>query len=147
MDLGSILKHNLLQDQNIPGNLDDEYTMITLHRPSNVDDKEVLSQLIQFIVDTVSKGLAVIWPIHPKTYKNIYQFGLLKQIEKNHDIALTHPLGYREMLRLNIEAKIMLMDSGGLQEECTVLGTPCLTLRLNTERSITLRQQGGLVFL
>lgn len=146
-EIGSILKDNLLQDQNMHDIIDEEYAVITLHRPSNVDDKEVLSHLILLITDTVAKDLIVIWPIHPRTYKNLHQFGLLKQLERNHNVILTHPLGYHEMLRLNMGAKIMLTDSGGLQEECTVLGTPCLTFRLNTERPITLRQHGGVSVL
>jgi len=139
----SILKNNLLRNQKLPDIIDEKYALITLHRPSNVDNKEILYQLIQFISDTVTKDLLVIWPIHPRTYKNIHQFGLLKQLESNNDIILTHPLGYHEMLRLNMGAKIMLTDSGGLQDECTILGTPCLTLRINTERPVTLRQNGG----
>jgi UDP-N-acetylglucosamine 2-epimerase (non-hydrolysing) len=138
-----ILKNNLLRIQNIPDIVDEKYAVITLHRPSNVDDKEILSQIVQFIADTAANYLSVIWPIHPRTYKNIQQFGLIKEIESNHEIIMTHPLGYHEMLRLNMGAKIMMTDSGGLQEECTILGTPCLTMRWNTERPVTLRQHGG----
>ena len=133
LEPGTIVKNNLLVDLNIPHIFDEKFAVITLHRPSNVDDKEVLGPLINFISETVTRDLFVIWPIHSRTYNNTNQFGLLKQITDNHNIFLTHPLGYQEMLRLNMSAKILLTDSGGLQEECTVLGTPCLTLRGNTE--------------
>jgi UDP-N-acetylglucosamine 2-epimerase (non-hydrolysing) len=143
----SIVKNNLLREQNLPDIIDEKYIVITLHRPSNVDDKVILYQIIQFITDTVARNLSVIWPIHPRTYKNIHQFGLIRQLESNYNIILTHPLGYHEMLRLNMGAKMMFTDSGGLQEECTILGTPCLTLRQNTERPVTLRQHGGVSVL
>ena len=71
------------------------------------------------------------------------EFGLWEKAMQTENFILLHPLGYHEMLRLNMDAKIMLTDSGGLQEECCVLGTPCLTLRWNTERPITLREHGG----
>jgi UDP-N-acetylglucosamine 2-epimerase (non-hydrolysing) len=112
-----------------------------------VDDKNILSHLVRFVSEIVTRDLFVIWPVHPRTYKNLQQFEILAQIENNTKLFLTHPLGYHEMLRLNMGAKMVLTDSGGLQEECTVLGTPCLTLRLSTERPITLRQNGGATIL
>jgi UDP-N-acetylglucosamine 2-epimerase (non-hydrolysing) len=87
--------------------------------------------------------MPLIWPIHPRTQKLLKDFGLWEEVMANKKMILLHPLGYHEMLKLNMDAKIMLTDSGGLQEECTVLGTPCLTLRWNTERPITLREHGG----
>ena len=126
---------------------DETYAVVTLHRPSNVDDETVLTNLISFINDVVSKDLTVIWPIHPRTLRNLQQFGLSDKLESNPQIYLTHPIGYHEMLRLNMGAKLILTDSGGLQEECTVLGTPCLTLRWNTERPVTLVENGGVSIL
>lgn len=120
-----------------------EFALMTLHRPSNVDEKEVLSQLMHFITKEVAKDLYIIWPIHPRTEKQLKTFGLWENIISCEKLVLLHPLGYHDMLRLNMSAKIMLTDSGGLQEECTVLGTPCLTLRWNTERPVTLREHGG----
>lgn len=119
------------------------YTLITLHRPSNVDKKQVLEPLMRFLLDEVSQDMPVIWPIHPRTKKQLESFGLWEEIAAYPKMILLLPLGYHEMLRLNMDATIMLTDSGGLQEECTVLGTPCLTLRWNTERPITLREHGG----
>lgn len=119
------------------------YALITLHRPSNVDQIETLAPLINFINKTVTNDMYVLWPIHPRTMKNLETFGLFDITINNPKVILLHPLNYHDMLRLNMDAKIMLTDSGGLQEECTVLGTPCLTLRWNTERPVTLRKYGG----
>lgn len=80
----------------------------------------------------------IIWTIHPRVKKQLKAFGLWEKIIGNKSLVLLDPIGYTEMLRLNIGAKFMLTDSGGLQEECCVLGTPCLTLRWNTERPVTL---------
>jgi UDP-N-acetylglucosamine 2-epimerase (non-hydrolysing) len=85
----------------------------------------------------------MIWPIHPRTQKMIKEFGLWDKVTACQELVLLHPIGYHDMLRLNMQATIMLTDSGGLQEECCVLGTPCLTLRWNTERPVTLKEHGG----
>lgn len=138
-----IVIDNIIKDKSVNEINDERYAVVTLHRPSNVDDETVLTNLISFINNIVSKELTVIWPIHPRTFKNLRQFGLSDRLESNPHIYLTHPIGYHEMLRLNMGAKLMLTDSGGLQEECTVLGTPCLTLRWNTERPVTLVENGG----
>lgn len=143
LNLKKIIHENVLKPVSPEEIKDREYAVITLHRPSNVDDQTVLTNLVLFIIDNVSEDLNVIWPIHPRTFKNLQQFGLAELLENNQRIFLTHPVGYLEMLRLNMGAKLMLTDSGGLQEECTVLGTPCLTLRWNTERPITLVENGG----
>jgi UDP-N-acetylglucosamine 2-epimerase (non-hydrolysing) len=79
--------------------------------------------------------------------KQLTVFGLWGSAENNPNMVMLHPTGYHDMLRLNMDAKIMLTDSGGLQEECCILGTPCLTLRWNTERPVTLREHGGATIL
>ena len=117
--------------------------LLTLHRPSNVDKNEVLQPLIEFLANEVTKEMYLVWPIHPRTQNRLKEFGLWNDLLKNEKVILLHPVGYHEMLKLNMEARIILTDSGGLQEESTVLGTPCLTLRWNTERPITLRKYGG----
>ena len=127
--------------------LDDQYGVITLHRPSNVDFKEVLEPLVNLIIKEVTAEIPVIWPIHPRAKNQLKSFGLLKRIENCERIFLLQPIDYLDMLRLNMGAKVMLTDSGGLQEECTVLGTPCLTMRWNTERPITLVEHGGVSIL
>lgn len=143
LNLQKIIHENALKPVSPEEIKDGKYALITLHRPSNVDDQIVLTNLVLFIIENVSEDLSTIWPIHPRTFKNLQLFGLAELLENNQKIFLTHPVGYLEMLRLNMGAKLMLTDSGGLQEECTVLGTPCLTLRWNTERPITLVENGG----
>jgi len=120
-----------------------DFVVMTLHRPSNVDTKEILEPIVRFITDEVCAERTLIWTIHPRTRKMLETFGLFKNLPDQKNLILLEPLSYLEMLRLNMEARIMLTDSGGLQEECTLLGTPCLTLRWNTERPVTLREHGG----
>ena len=122
---------------------DDQFALITLHRPSNVDDKNTLTALTEFFTKKITREMKIIWPIHPRTEKNMKNFGLWESVSDNRDVFILHPTSYRETLKLNSEARIVLTDSGGLQEECTVLGTPCLTLRNNTERPVTLREHNG----
>jgi UDP-N-acetylglucosamine 2-epimerase (non-hydrolysing) len=114
------------------------YTVLTLHRPSNVDDPGTLRSLLGAIRD-VSSRLPVVFPMHPRTRAKIEQHGLGPVLETD----LLHklpPLGYLEMLGLMQAARLVLTDSGGIQEETTALGVPCVTLRENTERPITVEQ-------
>jgi len=139
-----IIKDNIINGQNIEQYAEvKNFALMTMHRPSNVDKKEVLEPIIRFFLDEVSKGMKIYWPIHPRTQKKLQNFDLWDEVLTHKELVLLHPLGYHEMLKLNMNAKIMLTDSGGLQEECTVIGTPCMTLRWNTERPITLRENGG----
>lgn len=145
LNIQEILKTNFLKRQVIKNiNLDNgSYYLLTLHRPSNVDNKEVLSEIVDLLENKISKDRPIIWPIHPRTESQLKSFNLWNKILKCKTIVLTEPLGYRQLLRLNIGAKLVITDSGGLQEECCVLGTPCITLRWNTERPVTLHQYGG----
>ena len=147
LSIDDIINENcILEDGTTPCSLPPapcNYAVVTLHRPSNVDTKEILEPIVNFLSDEVSEDMPIIWTVHPRTAKQLKEFGLWGKISKNENIILLHPLGYHEMLRLNMEAKLLITDSGGLQEECTILGTPCLTLRWNTERPITLRKHGG----
>lgn len=127
----------------LPPLKDNRFCVITLHRPSNVDDLDTLAPLVVFLTDEVAPVLPLIWPVHPRTRNKLESSGLWKQLQNAPGLILTQPLGYHEMLRLTMGAKVMLTDSGGLQEECCILGTPCLTLRRNTERPMTLREHGG----
>ncbi len=122
---------------------DKHYALMTMHRPSNVDDPRQLGPLIDFICAEVAGEMPLIWPIHPRSEKRLKEFGFWDKVLRTDKMILLNPVGYLEMLRLNMGARLMLTDSGGLQEECTVLGTPCLTLRRNTERPVTLREHGG----
>ena len=119
------------------------YAVITMHRPSNVDHPHVLRPLITFLCQVVTQDMPLIWPIHPRAEKRLQEFGLWDEVIKSKNMILLKPIGYHEMLRLNMDARMVFTDSGGLQEECTVLGTTCLTLRWNTERPVTLREHGG----
>lgn len=145
LSIDGIVKDNLVKDFILKASIptDKHYAVMTLHRPSNVDYKEVLQPLMRFLMDEVTKDYTLLWPIHPRARKNLEKFGLLNEVSNHPNLILIEPLGYFEMLRLNMGAKVMLTDSGGLQEECTILGTPCLTLRWNTERPVTLTEHGG----
>lgn len=144
LNMNEILKENSISSgHNVSLSPDSPYALMTLHRPSNVDDKTILGAITHFITDEVTKEIPLIWAVHPRTEKQLKAFGLWDQLINTENIYLVHPLDYHSMLKLNMHANIMLTDSGGLQEECTVLGTPCLTMRWNTERPITLREHGG----
>ncbi len=112
------------------------YALVTLHRPSNVDEKEQLSDIID-IFDFVSKHNKVVFPIHPRTRKNLEKFDLSHRIKNKQELLFLEPLGYIDFLALMSNAKFVLTDSGGIQEETTVLGVDCLTIRTTTERPIT----------
>jgi len=112
-----------------------KYAVVTLHRPSNVDNIDVFSGIIQAI-NQISLSLPVIFPVHPRTRKNINKFN----IKFNDNIFLIEPLSYLEFLNLWKDAEIVLTDSGGLQEETTALSVPCNTIRNNTERPITVSE-------
>jgi len=115
------------------------YVLLTLHRPSNVDIKENLLKIINSI-ETIQKKVKVIWPVHPRTKQMIKKFNLINKIEDFENLIITKPLPYLIFLKLMISAKFVLTDSGGIQEETTALGIPCLTIRNNTERPITVSQ-------
>jgi UDP-N-acetylglucosamine 2-epimerase (non-hydrolysing) len=116
-----------------------QYVFVTLHRPSNVDDKKSLSGIIKHLT-TLSRKMPVIFPMHPRTRKNLINFGLQKKITKTKSMIICDPIGYHETISLVNQCAFVLTDSGGLQEETTVLGIPCLTLRPNTERPVTITQ-------
>ncbi len=112
------------------------YAVVTLHRPSNVDDPVRLKSILLTLAK-ISQQIPILFPVHPRTRKQLALFGL-KEIAKN--LILTEPLGYLDMLHAISHAKMVLTDSGGVQEETTVLGVPCLTLRSSTERPVTITQ-------
>ncbi len=114
------------------------YAVVTLHRPSNVDHKEMLEPLLS-VLREVSEKLPLVVALHPRTRGNIERFGL-GNLVSDERIVLLPPQGYLEMLGLMANSRLVLTDSGGLQEETTALGIPCLTMRENTERPITVEQ-------
>ena len=130
---------NKIKNTGLPFNglKEKKYAVVTLHRPSNVDDPDRLKNILDTLYK-ISKELTLVIPFHPRTRKNIELFGMndmLVALEQN--AVIVEPIGYLEMLRLNKTAKLVITDSGGLQEESTYLGVPCITLRENTERPST----------
>jgi len=116
-----------------------EYGVVTLHRPSNVDHREKLTLLVEQLALAAEK-LPLVFAIHPRTRKKLEEFGLLAGLASNKRIRLTEPLGYVQFMNLVSGARLAITDSGGVQEETTYLGIPCLTLRENTERPITVTE-------
>jgi len=115
------------------------YALMTLHRPSNVDDPTTLRGILSAL-EVIQARLPLVLPLHPRTRKNLETFGLSKWLTHMAGIQLTEPLGYLDFLCLMDHAHFVLTDSGGVQEETTILGVPCLTLRQNTERPVTVSQ-------
>jgi UDP-N-acetylglucosamine 2-epimerase (non-hydrolysing) len=120
------------------------YAVCTLHRASNVDDPKVLSGLLSALAHVAAR-LPILFPVHPRTRKMLADQGLSGMLERAPGLRLVEPMGYLEFLALTSQARLILTDSGGLQEESTALGVPCLTLRENTERPITVEQGTNLV--
>lgn len=127
-----------------------DYALLTLHRPSNVDDSKIFRNILEAL-QGVSKKIPIIFPAHPRTQKQIKSFGyekyfnfiklnVVNSINTKNSINLINPLAYLEFLNLMANAKFVLTDSGGIQEETTILDIPCLTLRENTERPITIKE-------
>jgi len=138
--IDSLLKHLALagrskvrEELNVVGR---DYAVVTLHRPSNVDDPATLSRIVSALAK-ISERLPVVFPAHPRTRRMLAEFGLLGSFEGGGRLRLVEPLGYLDFLRLYSGAALVLTDSGGIQEETTALGVPCLTLRENTERPVT----------
>ena len=118
------------------GLTDKSYAVLTLHRPANVDDPVVFGRILEAL-ERICEQLPVVFPVHPRTRKTIAELGLDERVEKIEGLRLIDPLGYLDFLSLYSGARLVLTDSGGIQEETSVLGIPCLTLRENTERPIT----------
>lgn len=118
----------------------DHFVLVTLHRPSNVDDPQMLQMIISALID-ISQTLSVIFPVHPRTKKLMTNLdsGLQEKLRRS-DVVITDPIGYFDFLHLQSQAKLVITDSGGIQEETSYLGVPCLTLRPNTERPITISE-------
>ena len=113
-----------------------QYALVTLHRPSNVDSQQSFSNILNAF-EEIEKKIPIIFPIHPRTKKMIEQLGFGEKIKKMKNLRMTDPLGYLDFLNMMSNAAFLLTDSGGIQEETTVLGIPCITMRENTERPVT----------
>lgn len=113
------------------------FALVTLHRPSNVDRRDSLTKIVNFLIE-IADDVAIAFPVHPRTRARLEEFALLERLENHPAIQLFPPLGYIENLELMRNASLVLTDSGGIQEETSYLSIPCLTLRENTERPATL---------
>lgn len=122
-----------------PCAMPDRFALVTLHRPSNVDRKEDLEKVVAILLE-MSDSLPVLFPVHPRTGRKLIDFGLKSRLDEASSVTLLPPLGYLGFLRLMLSTTLILTDSGGIQEESTALGIPCLTMRENTERPITVHQ-------
>lgn len=119
------------------------YCLVTLHRPSNVDNKAGLKNILKDL-RRISREMSVVMALHPRTVKNIDKFKLGAQL-KNKNVICLEPLGYLDFLKLEAHARLVVTDSGGLQEETSWLGVPCITVRDNTERPVTIKQGTNLL--
>jgi UDP-N-acetylglucosamine 2-epimerase (non-hydrolysing) len=126
----------ILDDLNLQAK---EYAVITLHRPSNVDQREALSRILDAL-NLIQNEIKLVFPVHPRTAENLKSSGLMNKINDLPNILITKPLGYLDFLKLMSDSKLVITDSGGIQEETTILGIPCLTVRENTERPITITE-------
>ena len=126
-------KSNILDQLNLNG---DGYVVLTLHRPVNVDNSITFGRILDAL-EVIQNDMPIIFPIHPRTRRNVASFHLGNRLEELPNLRLIDPLGYLDFLKLMISARLVLTDSGGIQEETTILKVPCLTLRENTERPIT----------
>ena len=115
------------------------YVVVTLHRPANVDRKETLAPLVNILIN-LAKNLPVIFPVHPRTLASLERFGLLDILSNDNGVQCIEPLNYVRFMNLVFKCRMALTDSGGIQEETTYLGIPCITLRENTERPVTVTQ-------
>jgi UDP-N-acetylglucosamine 2-epimerase (non-hydrolysing) len=115
------------------------YGVATLHRPSNVDDRSILTELVTHMV-AIASELPLIFSVHPRTRKKLVEFGLIDWLQNESAVMLSEPMGYIQFMNLVSGARVVITDSGGVQEESTYLGIPCLTLRENTERPITVTE-------
>jgi UDP-N-acetylglucosamine 2-epimerase (non-hydrolysing) len=121
-----------------------DYALLTLHRPSNVDMRDSFGRILDAL-EAISARLPIVFPVHPRTKKTIAELGLSERVESIKELRIVEPLGYLDFLNLSSSARLVLTDSGGIQEETTALGIPCITLRENTERPITVEMGTNVV--
>jgi len=140
--IDSLLKHLPLAGKSkireTLGLAGEDYAVLTLHRPSNVDELQTLGGILDAL-EAIGRRLPIVFPVHPRTLKMVAELGLEERVRAP-GLRLTDPLGYLDFLKLLSGGRLVLTDSGGIQEETTVLGIPCITLRENTERPITVEQ-------
>ena len=126
-------------ESSIIGDLDlesGEFGVLTMHRPSNVDDRQILEGILESLRE-ICKSVRLVFPVHPRTSNKIAEFQLTSEFEEIDNLTMIDPVGYLDFIALVSNSKIVITDSGGIQEETTALGIPCITMRENTERPIT----------
>jgi UDP-N-acetylglucosamine 2-epimerase (non-hydrolysing) len=123
--------------------VDGDILSLTLHRAENVDDRERLGNIVKALLNV--EGLTIVFPVHPRTMKTLKEFGMYTELEKAPHIKMIKPIGYLDFLILQSNSKLMITDSGGIQEEAITLDVPCLTLRYNTERPETVQAGGNIL--
>ncbi|MCL4109238.1 UNVERIFIED_CONTAM: hypothetical protein GTU68_063006 [Idotea baltica] len=138
LDVDQILKENLLLPAKEALKPVGDFALMTMHRPSNVDHAEGLQKIIS-IISGLPKYLTVVFALHPRTKKNLERFGLFDALANLPNVVLTHPLSYLDFLKLMKETRLVISDSGGIQEETTYLKVPCITFRSSTERPSTVK--------
>ena len=119
-----------------------EYILVTAHRAENTDSRENLTRLVEILE---SLPMKTVYPMHPRTRKRLQEFGLWERVSSIENLVITKPLGYLDFLKLEKNARLIMTDSGGIQEESIILGVPCLTLRYNTERPETVKAGGNVL--
>ena len=132
---------NIVDKLNLTGK---SYGVVTLHRPANVDSDGSLLEIYD-ILRKVCEKIELIYPVHPRTKSMMDRFGLLKKLKELTNLRLIDPLGYLDFVKLMKDSRFVVTDSGGIQEETTALGIPCLTMRCNTERPVTLTQGSNIL--
>ena len=144
LSLLEVMKENILfEGAKLPALEEKNYAIITMHRPSNVDDVEIFKPIIEFLTSEVVLDMPLLWPIHPRARKQLELFGLWDKVVSTPNLVLMRPVGYHEILRLNMSARLIISDSGGIQGESIALGVKCLILRNSTEWTVTLPENGG----
>jgi UDP-N-acetylglucosamine 2-epimerase (non-hydrolysing) len=131
-----IEKSSIIQELDL---IPQQYLLVTLHRPSNVDQKESLEKILNTF-QKIQQKIKIVFPVHPRTKKNMNELGFSGMIDNMKNLIITEPLGYLDFQRLMTKSKAVITDSGGIQEETSVLKIPCITLRENTERPVTVSE-------
>ncbi|MDW7694631.1 UDP-N-acetylglucosamine 2-epimerase (non-hydrolyzing) [Flammeovirgaceae bacterium SG7u.111] len=131
-----VAKSSVLEKLSLESN---SFTTVTFHRPVNVDNQDSLIEVVN-IIKGLSKSITVVFPVHPRTKKQLVEHGLFESLENEKNVVLTEPLGYFDFMKLVSNSKFIVTDSGGIQEETTFLQVPCLTIRPNTERPVTITE-------
>jgi UDP-N-acetylglucosamine 2-epimerase (non-hydrolysing) len=129
-------RSEVLQQVGVPAG---GYNVVTLHRPSNVDDPAIFGRILAAL-EEIQRDLPVVFPMHPRTVKNMETLGFKPRFDAMQNLKIVEPLGYLDFLKLTANAAVVLTDSGGIQEETTILGVWCLTIRENTERPVTISE-------